>query len=96
MNFNLEWVAPFLERLNRELGLSLAVDPIVDHVAKTPVESERKASFEARYVGKTKPLTVVVFMDDLDAPDIAFFTRSEPLAAAIQEQMREFCEELGV
>lgn len=41
------------------------------------------------------PLRLVIFMDDVDAPDLYFFTHPE-LAADIEEELHQFWDERGM
>ena len=87
MNFDLSAVRPFLERLEDSLALDLPVDELVDLARTTPVDEERSRMLRVTFDGTTTQLEYRVFMDDIEAPDLYFFTPSELLAERIGEQM---------
>jgi hypothetical protein len=97
MNFDLDWVGPFLSRLTTLVeGFGDAeVRQLSESIAEIPVESERSWDFMVRYQGAEVPLRVRAFMDDIDAPDLYFFT-SPQLASAIQRELRTYAESLGM
>ena len=98
MNFDLENVRPFLVRLQPhiESGFTDAdVGRLADFVAETPVEQERETTLTVVANGSETPLVFRVFMDDIDAPDLYFFTSAE-LAAKIDSEYEAMCEELGI
>jgi hypothetical protein len=95
-NLEVEGVAPLLQRVARLVeGLSRSeVQSLAREIAALPIEAEREWNFKVRYRGGDVALRVVAFMDDVDAPDLAFFTTAE-LAAAIQREMRAYSQERG-
>lgn len=98
MNFDFENVQPFLARMAKhiESGFTDAeVKTVAEFIAKTEVESERELTLTVVVDGQTTPLVIRVFMDDIDAPDIYFFTSAD-LAATIDSEFESFCEELGI
>lgn len=95
-NFDRENVRPFLERLNSSLALNLDVAKLSELVAKTAIEQEQSQSIVARFRGEDVQVVFRVFMDDVDSPGIYFISESKPLADAIDTQIREFTEELGI
>jgi hypothetical protein len=97
MNFDLDGVGPFLSRLTTLVeGFGDAeVRQLSESIAEIPVESERSWDFMVRYQGAEVPLRVRAFMDDIDAPDLYFFT-SPQLASAIQRELRTYAESLGM
>ncbi len=96
MNLDLEDVRPFLSRLPAlvEGFRDADAQQLSDAIATLPVESERSWSFAVRYQGTEVPLQVRAFMDDVDAPDLHFFS-SPALAGAIQEELSAYAESLG-
>jgi hypothetical protein len=82
-NFDLEDVAPFMFALENKHRLGLNVEEIVTFTSETPIDDERKMALMVNYGGQRIDLEYRVFMDDIDAPDIYFFTSSKTLAALI-------------
>jgi hypothetical protein len=98
MNLDLEIVRPFLERIRPHIDSGFAdsqIDELVGFIEATPVEHEREMRLEVADGGSPTPLVVRVFMDDIDAPDLYFFT-SAGLAEKIRNERDAFCEELGL
>lgn len=96
MNFDLEMVRDFLDQIEDALELGLEVDDLVEFAENTEVEDERQRTFDVEFRGEEASMTYVVFMDDIDAPDIAFFVSDQDLAAEITRQMEAFCEKHGL
>ena len=96
MNFDFSGLEPFLLQVADGLdGLSRAdVTALIAGVRELDVEAEREWVFDVRHEGAPAKLRVRVFMDDLDAPDLYFFTSAE-LAAELQERLIAFAEEQG-
>jgi hypothetical protein len=97
MNFDLDGVGPFLSRLTTMIeGFGDAeVRQLSQDIAAIPIESERSWDFMVQYQGAEVPLRVRAFMDDIDAPDLYFFTSPE-LAGAIQRELLAFAELQGM
>jgi hypothetical protein len=93
MNFDMEGVRPFLERLNVRLSLDLGVDELAEATGSTPVGEEFRKTIVVSFDGEAHPLDYQVFMDDVDAPDLYFFADSKELIDAIDGQLKEFAEE---
>lgn len=96
MNFDLVNVRPFLLELNSDLGLDLEVEEIVSFVRSVPMEEERDTKIDVAFGGTSQTLTLDVYMDDNESPDLYFFTENEDLAQAIQQQMVSFAESRGL
>jgi hypothetical protein len=96
MNFDLSDVQPFLQRLTQKLQLLTMedIDRLSREIAAVPVEEERRWQFDVMHEGKTVPLKIRAFMDDVEAPDIFFFT-VPGLADAIQAELISFAEDQG-
>lgn len=90
-NFDLAQVKPFLARIATQVeGLNASeIDRISDEIADMPVESEQSWELEVMHQGEATPLHLRVFMDDVEAPDVYFYTTPE-LAATIDEEMGRF------
>ena len=96
MNLDLPNVRPLLLELNSDLELDLEVEEIVSFVRSVPMEEERDTRIKANFGGAQHTLTLNVYMDDNESPDIYFFTENESLAQAIQQQMVAFAESRGL
>jgi len=96
INFDMENIAPFLIELESHATLGLPVADLTAFTKSTPVEKERSRALTVTFHGKRVALEYRVFMDDIDAPDIYFFTPSDELAKLIQKQMIEFADRNGL
>ncbi len=96
MNFDLENVEPFLKRLNSELHLELPVAELVAMTRAVTIDDEVEKAVMVRFGGTSIVLKYRVFMDDVEAPDLYFFTESQPLAEAIDEQLSQFADQAGL
>lgn len=96
MNFDLETVAPFLERMRHRVpSLSEGdVRGLVGEVNGLAVGEEAEVMLEVSYGGETVPFKVTIRMSDSGAPDISFFT-SLALAKVVEEELEAFADELG-
>lgn len=96
MNFELPNVRPFLLELNSDLALEIDVEEVVSFVRLVPVEDEVATKIRVRFNGVDQSLTLNVYMDDSESPDLYFFSEDEQLAQAIQKQMIAFAESRGL
>lgn len=96
MNFDSENVEPFLNQLNERLALDLPVAKLLELTLSTRVDDERSTTIDVLFDGSRTRLEYRVFMDDVDAPDLSFFTPSSALAKAIDSQLREFADARGM
>ena len=98
MNFDGENVRPFLERV-KPLVESGFADPeiaqVLQMMGRLEIDDEKDIEFSIRYRGKPTVLRIQIFMDDVNAPDVAFFTDPE-LAKEIETAMSQFADELGI
>lgn len=95
-NFDLSNVRPFLLELDTDLKLDLEVEEIVSFVGSVPLDEERITEIDVTFGGVRHTLTLDVYMDDNESPDLYFFTGDESLARAIQRQMASFAENRGL
>ena len=96
MNFDLETVRPFLHRLQDRRRLVFDVDRLARFAEETSVENERETAVPVSFEGRGSTLRYSVFMDDIDAPDLYFFSSDKGLIDAIDAEYTEFTEELGI
>lgn len=94
MNFDQEGVGPFLNKLSRSFISNLDADVLTKAIDSLPVDQTGKWEFSVISGGKTERLVVVAFKDDMDAPDLAFYSSPE-LASRIQEQLESFAQAQG-
>lgn len=96
MNFDLENVEPFLTRINNRLNLNLPIDKLVWMTHETTIENEQSMTVQVTFENSKIQLEYRVFMDDIDAPDLYFFTPSKNLAESIEAELEAFSDELGI
>ena len=89
-NFDSENVRPFLTHINVALSLGLDVDRLTQFAVATPLDRTRAMTMTVKYQQKACRVWYSVFMDDIDAPDLAFFTDCKGLATAISNEMTRF------
>ncbi len=95
--FDLGNLEPFLHRVSNLVDSGFGepeISELMTEVSAMAVDTERKWRYTVIHAGQSTPLEVHVFMDDFEAPDVAFFT-SKVLAEAISRKMDSFMEELG-
>ena len=96
MNFDMEGLEPFLKRLAQKVdGFgSVEIASVMRGVSEMAVDEERDWNFTVQHAGSSVPLRVHIFLDDVDAPDLHFFTSAE-LASLIQDELVKFAHEQG-
>lgn len=85
-NFNLDQVPAFLAELAtivEEFGLS-EVERVESKLLVMEPDEEECFDFQVRYGGEEIPLQIRIYMSDVNAPEVAFFTSSK-LAKAIDK-----------
>jgi hypothetical protein len=97
MNIDIENLKPFLLRIVSFMEKGFSTDEIdkVMALAHLPHDSDEEIGFSVVFQGQQTPLIIRVFMDDIQNPDIYFFT-SPQLAERISKEFEAFCEELGL
>lgn len=98
MNFDLENVRPFLQRVASliDAGFGAAeIDRVVSLAENMAHDDEQTIEFQIKYHGTPSPFRIGIFMDDIDAPDMYFFGPAS-LATQIDAEMEKFCEELDI
>ncbi|TWJ07003.1 hypothetical protein [Altererythrobacter ishigakiensis] len=96
MNFDMENVRPFLEQVEANLSLGLNVDRLVKHTEATQLDTANGSAFQVTFDGEPVEVRYSAYLDDLDAPDLYFFVKSEVLADAIDAEMEAFCGKMGI
>jgi hypothetical protein len=96
-NFDSPQVEPFLRRVAALVSGFGATEiaQVTQLLNELEVDEERELRFEVKHEGRMAPLHIGVFMDDVDAPDLYFFTTPK-LAAQLDELMQDFSEEQGL
>lgn len=98
MNFDAEYVIPFLERLKPliEDGFSdREISQVRSLLQNMEVDEEKELEFPIKYKGEQSVLRIEIFMDDIDAPDVYFYTHPK-LAEEIDKEFEKFADELGI
>lgn len=90
--FDLEQVRPFLAQLNTSLHLGLDVETLGAFTESIEIDQEKRLELSVEFNGQTSDLVYQVYMDDVDAPDLYFFSDDEELITAIQTEMNAFPE----
>ena len=97
MNFDQEGVGPFLGSLSQSFSSGFSADQadkLAAAIDSLPVEQTGNWEYNVTVNGRTERLVVVAFKDDIDAPDLAFYS-SPGLAARIQKQLASFAQAQG-
>lgn len=86
MNFDSSLVGPFMARVAQLVsGLGATeIAQVTQLIDDLDVESEGEIHFNVVYQDQTVPLRILIFMDDVDAPDLYFLT-APALAARLEE-----------
>jgi hypothetical protein len=97
MNFDAANVGPFLERLSGKLPglLPEDVERVSEGIAKTPVDSERAWVVTIQYEEESVPLRIRALMDDVDSPDLYFYS-VPAVAEIIDRELKAFAKENGL
>ena len=96
-NFDSDAVRPFLLRIQPLIESGFGEPQIgqVCQVAETLAhDQERTLEFPIQHAGKRSTLQIRVFMDDVAAPDIYFFS-SPALRQQIKTEFQRFAKERG-
>ncbi|OIQ45879.1 MAG: hypothetical protein BM558_02020 [Roseobacter sp. MedPE-SW] len=90
MNFDQSEVGPFLIRLAENPRFALPRDfasTITEAMPELAAEDTRRWRIDGDFDGAAMRLEVEVFMDDIDAPDLYFFSTPEVIAE-IEKEMK--------
>jgi|SRR5215469_16127607 len=97
-NFDLENVRPFLQRISPliESGFGdVQIEQVCQLAQRMEIDATEELRFPIRFAGKDTFICISIFMDDIESPDIYFFS-PPALAAQIDAEMQKFFEELGI
>ena len=97
MNFDQDGVGAFLTELSRSFTSGLEpsqADTLAQSIGSLPIDQTGNWEYTVVANGKTERLVVVAFKDDVDAPDLAFYSSPE-LATRIQERLESFAQAQG-
>lgn len=97
MAFDSEHVEPFLKKISPffDSGFSEEqITKIVMEMKKLKIGRETELRFKPTYKGNPTTLKVGIFMDDVDAPDLYFYSTPE-LAEWLQNELESYGEEIG-
>ena len=98
MNFDAGDIRPFLVGIanNPRFGLPDAFVPtIVQALPDLAVDVTRRWTIDGSFDGKIIQLEIEVFMDDLDAPDLSFFS-TQAVIEEIDRELSDFAESKGI
>lgn len=98
MNFDMQNLQPFLLRVSHivQAGFTESEIEIIMSSAKNmKVDQQNDFSFDITHNDKRAKLKISIFLDDIDAPDVYFYSCPE-LARKINNEMIKFAEELGI
>ena len=94
MNFDAGDVRPFLIGLMNNPRFGLPAE-LPDFVAKALVEmavdQTQRFKIDGDFDGAPVEIEIEIFMDDIDAPDIAFFS-SQPVVTELERELNAFAE----
>jgi hypothetical protein len=96
-NFDAADVAPFLRRVAALVDSGFTVndaDSLAKQITKQALESERSYSFNVIIRDERATLRVVAVMDDVDSPDLAFFS-SPTVRAHIDTALARYFRDVG-
>jgi len=90
-NFDMDNVGPFMERVSGVIPSGFGPAEVAQVVALAQgmeVNDEQVLTFNITFAGQPIQLYINVFLDDVDAPDVYFFS-TPALIKKIEEIMRE-------
>ncbi|UWS79010.1 hypothetical protein N1037_17360 [Phaeobacter sp. G2] len=91
MNFDAAEVGPFLIRLAENPRFALPADfdtAIIGALPEIAVDNSRRWRIDGDFDGAPMQLEIEIFMDDLAAPDIYFFSSAQVIAE-IENEMKQ-------
>ncbi|MBN6102102.1 hypothetical protein JR064_07985 [Xanthomonas sp. CFBP 8703] len=97
MNFDQKGVGPFLGSLSQSFSSGFSAnqaDKLAAAIDSLPVEQTGSWEYGVTVNGKPERLVIVAFKDDVDAPDLAFYSPPK-LAVSIQKQLESFAQAQG-
>lgn len=97
-NFDLVNVEPFLDRVSKLTDTGFGKEEIrqvTKTLSKMKPDEESDLEFSVTFEGHQEKIKLHLFLDDIDAPDLYFFT-SHALSKKIEKQYITFTEEKGI
>lgn len=97
MNFDARDVGPFLNRLAAHTRFALPrdfADAIVTALPELSLDQTRRWRVDGDFDGTAMVLEIEVIMDDVNAPDISFFSSAQVIKE-IDGQLEQFDESAG-
>jgi hypothetical protein len=97
MNFDSREVAPFLTQLANNSRFAFPEDiarSIGTAVGDIPVEDTKRWKITADFDGQPILMEIEAFMDDVDAPDLYFFS-TQAAISEIERELEAFAEAIG-
>jgi|GEM_PF-834884 len=97
LNFEAELVEAFLAKLSALIeGFGpVEINKVLRMIDDLEVDDEQKLGFRVTYQGQAMPLNIIVFKDDVEAPDLYFFAQPN-LIQGIDNLMIAFNEQNGI
>ena len=96
MNFDAADVGTFLGYLNKNIAVNFDIAALTEFADSVSVGNEKSKVVSVRFGGTDVKVRFVVYMDDIDAADLYFFSTDSSLIEAIDSQMFPFAEERGM
>jgi len=90
VNFDYEDVQPFLEQISKIIpeGFGASeIESVISLMKSLEINDEKGLTFSVLFNGKYVDLRIEIFMDDVDSPDVYFYSTLSELAKKIQDQM---------
>lgn len=97
-NFDLSDIQPVMQLLSQRItsGFSESeVERIIVLAKRLKVDEEGNFDFEVSYNGKKGKLQIKIAMDDIESPDVYFFSNMPELIEMIKTSIRNYTEKLG-
>jgi len=98
MGFDMQNLQPFLVRVShivQEGFTDSEIEAVMSAVKNMKPDEQKDFTFDITHNDRRTELKISIFMDDIDAPDVFFFSCAQ-LASTISNEMIKFTEELGM
>jgi hypothetical protein len=97
MNFDQEAVGEFLQIVSKEFDSGFSskdVEKLTRKIDTLAIDEEDSWEYKVAFNGKSTRFVVSAYKDDIDAPDLAFYT-NPTLALKIQKLLESFATKKG-